>query len=149
MVVSFIIALVFAKIESGLPQGQTAFDLGASGKLLVGIGITTLAWVVVTLLTPATDREVLRNFYAKIRPHAALWGPIAADFSVDDTLHPSSSLGREIAMMIIGCFAIYATLFAIGYALYSEWLSFIVATVIAVASFATIANLWPSKPSEV
>ena len=41
--------------------------------LVVGVIVTTLGWLAVTLLTPPTDRAVLQSFYDKIRPAPAGW----------------------------------------------------------------------------
>jgi Na+/proline symporter len=135
MVVSFVVAVVFAEVSD--------FGLSSSEQLLVGIAMTTICWVVVTFITPATDSVVLQRFYQQIQPHSMGWGPIAAQADVGTS--KGSSLGREVGMMVLGCFAVYATLFGIGYILYSQWLSASIAMTVSVACFITIANLWKSK----
>lgn len=135
MVVSFVVAVVFARVSD--------FGLSPSEQLLSGIAITTLCWVAVTFLTPATDDEVLQRFYLKIQPHIMGWRPVADQAGVGGDV--GSSLGREVGMMILGCFAVYATLFGIGYVLYGQWLFVVLSMLVAVVCFVTIANLWRRK----
>src|SRR5260370_33882603 len=40
-------------------------------------GITTLAWIAVTLLTPAQPNGTLIKFYSKVRPQITSWEPVA------------------------------------------------------------------------
>jgi hypothetical protein len=41
--------------------------------ILVGVGITTAVWLIITLVTPVTDRVTLQNFYNRIRPLGPGW----------------------------------------------------------------------------
>ena len=65
MIISFAIALFF---EFGYEGNMADWQ-----KLLAGIGITTLGWVVVTFLTKPTDHYKLAEFYKIIKPHAGGW----------------------------------------------------------------------------
>ena len=65
MVVSFGIALYFHYVND--------FGLVNHEKLLIGIGLTTVAWLLVTYLTPPTDRKTLLDFYKRIRPAQYGW----------------------------------------------------------------------------
>ncbi|EIP97444.1 Na+/proline symporter [Opitutaceae bacterium TAV1] len=57
-----------------LPSPDTAGMLHAAA----GIAVTTVAWIVVSLLTPPTKREQLVEFYRRARP-SGLWGPVRAE----------------------------------------------------------------------
>jgi len=74
-------------------------------------GVTTTAWLAVTLLTPPEPREVLMSFYRKVRPDVTGWGPIA-------TLAPdapaSHDLGANLRLWLLGCAMVYSALFAVG-----------------------------------
>jgi len=111
MIVSFIMALYFEFGYIG--------DMESWQKLLAGIGITTLAWVLATIFSAPTDRKTLIDFYALIKPHSIGWRPVVNDglaqgaFQTTDV--STGSLSREILMMVLGCFTIYGVLFLTGY----------------------------------
>ena len=83
MVVSFIVA-VFFQFGSG-PLGLDAAIEGAgwlrvmdmtSWKMVLGIMVTTAAWLVVTYLTPPVEEQTLVSFCRKIRPGGPGWRKI-------------------------------------------------------------------------
>ncbi len=61
MIVSFVIALYLQIIHPALGFAPIA----TIDQLLWGVGLTTLSWVLVTLLTPAEDQATLVSFYQK------------------------------------------------------------------------------------
>ena len=69
MVLSF---LITAYLQFGHARLGFA-PLHPTLALVVGVIVTTLGWLAVTLLTPPTDRAVLQSFYDKIRPASAGW----------------------------------------------------------------------------
>ncbi len=73
MVVALIMAIVVNRIP-GL-AGDRLDDV--SVRFLVIAGVTTIAWVGLTFIMPATDRGVLDRFYAKIRPEGPGWRPFS------------------------------------------------------------------------
>jgi len=113
MVVSFAVALFFA--------GDFEMNESLEGwhKLLIGIGVTTVAWIATTFLTPPTERKTLVDFYALIKPHSMGWKPVVEDGLAQGAFEKADlstgSLSREILMMVLGCFAIYGVLFLTGY----------------------------------
>jgi Na+/proline symporter len=74
MTVSFLVALFFFF--------QERFDLFPIGelkdwhKLVIGVGITTVCWVSVTLVTRPTADRTLRHFYRLIRPGGTGWNRV-------------------------------------------------------------------------
>ena len=78
---------------------------------LTTTGITTLVWLVVTLLTPAESTSVLTDFYRKVRPHAAGWRPVAA-LAAD--VPPTCDLGRYLGSWLLGCVMVYSALIGVG-----------------------------------
>jgi hypothetical protein len=89
--------------------------------MLTTVGITTVAWLVVTLLTPAEPREKLVAFYQRVRPAGPGWARIAAAAgNLDDP--PSESLTVQFANWILGCALIYGALFGIGKLIFKEWI---------------------------
>lgn len=98
--------------------------------------LTTAAWVIVTILTPAEPREILEKFYRKVRPHAAGWKPIAR--LVPD-LPPTRDLGRNLLDWIFGCAFVYTALFGVGQLCLEAWIS---GAVLLVISFLFAAFLY-------
>jgi SSS family solute:Na+ symporter len=78
---------------------------------LTTTGITTLVWLVVTMLTPAESSEVLTSFYRQVRPHAAGWRPIAA---LAPDVPPTHDLGRNLMSWLLGCVMVYSALIGVG-----------------------------------
>jgi SSS family solute:Na+ symporter len=117
MVVSFVVAVCmqFAPPES-LADWQ---------KLTIGVGITTLAWVLVTLVTPADDAGRLRSFYRLIRPGGPGWRKVIADAARDGEHIAAAGRGhwnvpQGVLCMVLGCFAVYSALFGTGYWIYGQ-----------------------------
>jgi solute:Na+ symporter, SSS family len=112
---SEISAMVFAFASSMAMQSAAAASLPDWLKLVGAVGITTAGWVVVTLLTPPTRRDVLESFYRRVHPPGALWRPIATDLGfaqshATETARTSSAFG----CVVTGCAAVYGLLFSMG-----------------------------------
>lgn len=114
MVISLVIAIYFEIIYSG--------DLLAWQRLLIGVGVTSVVWILATLITRPTDMDRLEAFYKKIRPHKGGWQLVVSELGIgDDHGNQQSSLSAEILMMFLGTIAIYAALFMTGYLLYGQY----------------------------
>jgi len=116
MVLSFSVALWFE-------FGHEAHGYGAldpSVRLLIGVAITTVGWLTVTLLTPPTDAATLRSFYAAIRPLGPGWQPVSA--GMPPVADRRESLSAGLLAWFLGCVTVYGALFATGYLLYGNWL---------------------------
>src|SRR5947209_2088786 len=59
------------------PFSGTAPVLFAKTALTTA-GVTSIAWIVVTLLTAPEGEAVLDNFYARVRPDSRGWAPVAS-----------------------------------------------------------------------
>ena len=79
--------------------------------MLVTVAVTTVAWLVVTWLTPAEPDETLRSFYRRVRPHGAGWEPVRRALGLAP---PPGSLGRELFNAVLGCVLVYSSLFGVG-----------------------------------
>lgn len=110
MIVSFIVALVFHFEDFGLSNG---------GQLVAGVGITTVAWLTVTYMTAPVRKEVLKAFYARIRPFGKGW-----DYALPEGYRekhpPSGNLPYQILCMLLGCIFVYLALFGMGSLLYAN-----------------------------
>lgn len=143
MAVSFILALYFEVIHPNV----LGFDpISSTTKLLLGVGITTLAWIVVTLFTKPADNDTLHRFYKLIRPAGRGWEPIKAQLLGKGELTgreaKAGELSLEILCMVISCLAIYATLFATGFWIYGNQTPAIILTVVAVACAWILLRIW-------
>lgn len=120
MVISFLVALYFAFVHARLGLEPVPTHI----QLVIGVLITTAGWILVTLATAPESQAVLSRFYTLIRPAAIGWKPViksglASESIRQDQVNPGK-LPMQILAMVVGCFLVYAVLFAIGYLLYGR-----------------------------
>lgn len=120
MVISFLVALYFAFVHARLGLEPVPTHV----QLVIGVLITTVGWILVTLATAPESQAVLSRFYTLIRPAAIGWKPViksglASESIREDQVNPGK-LPMQILAMVVGCFLVYAVLFAIGYWLYGQ-----------------------------
>jgi solute:Na+ symporter, SSS family len=144
MVVSFLIALGFLiqqKLDL-LPIG----DLADWQKLVIGVAITTVCWVTVTLVTRPSDDKTLRNFFRVIRPGGPGWNRVLETARQQgdpvDVTGAHGVLPTGVLCMVIGCFAVYSALFATGYWLYGKYSLAAVLTLVSVMAAVALVRLW-------
>lgn len=113
MVVSFVIALVFEFFDTGFADHE---------KLVLGVAITTVCWVGVTLLTKPTDSSKLVTFYNTITPYGMGWNGFKKRMKQEEI-----ALGKthdrftiDLASMLLGIVFVYSALFGTGYLLYGN-----------------------------
>ena len=96
---------------------QTAFGIssddprGFAAIMLTTVSITTVVWLAVTFLTAPEPVDKLLAFYRRVRPSAALWGPIAR---LAPEIPISQDLKYNFLDWIAGCAMIYGALFGAG-----------------------------------
>jgi Na+/proline symporter len=100
--------------------GWDTDDRDFAEGMLVIVGITTAAWLIVTLLTPPEPRDKLVAFYRQVRPAGPGWKAIAA-IAGDTYGRPTESLAQQFINWLAGCVLIYASLFGIGKLIFKEW----------------------------
>jgi Na+/proline symporter len=120
--------------------------------MLVTVGITTIVWLTVTMLTPAEPMEKLVSFYRRVRPEGPGWKRVAAEAGVVEA-HASGTLSAQFANWILGCALIYGSLFGIGKLIFKEWAIGSLYLLVALAAGALISwNLsrvgWQSFAAE-
>ncbi|HUG39960.1 MAG TPA: sodium:solute symporter family protein [Longimicrobiales bacterium] len=143
MVVSFVVAVWLELVQPRLYPGLA---LTPSFKLVLGVAITTVAWVTATYLTRPTDDAVLRRFYRLTRPGGPGWRPVA-DRATAAGEPPLDTAGdwtvpRGILAMVAGCLAVYSALFATGYWIYGLVTPAFALTAVAVSAAYALARLW-------
>ena len=94
-------------------------------KFLSIVLLTTLSWILTSLLTKPVDDEVLRDFYRKIKPGGPGWKKVlekAASEGVQVVKEKDLKwdVPTGILAMIFGAVSIYAVLFSIGMFLYGN-----------------------------
>lgn len=159
MVVSFVIAVVFYVAGQGnggdvkeYPFFDFVATFGWEGfeqshyELIFGVSLTTICWVLATLITKPASNDVLRKFIALTNPGGSGWDKVKADAKAEgvtiEYTHEADSLPRGIICMVLGCFAVYGYLFFVGYSLYGQTSTAVIFLVIAVLSTITIFKLW-------
>ena len=100
MVFSFLVAV---GMEIWAPDGMDPWKI-----FLYSVLLTTLGWIVVTLLTPAESKEVLESFEASIRGAG------------DDKTAFRTEIKKGIFLAIATALAIYGLLFGTGAFLFGE-----------------------------
>lgn len=111
-------------------------------KLLIGILLTTISWITVTMMTRPTDGKVLQEFYRKIHPGGPGWSPVAAAVPAGTTVTADGNLTLRIAAVFIASVAVYGILFATGFYLYGNLPATLISSVLAVSG---IAFLWMNR----
>ncbi len=143
MVISFVVALY---MQFAAPEHWSDWF-----RLVAGVAITTVGWVLVTLLTPATDEKALREFVREVQPGGWGWQRVvkAAAAEGEQLRLPQreANLPAALLCVLLAAIGIYAALFAIGYAIYGQWGVFAVSVLVALTCGATVRRLWQRQPA--
>ena len=113
MLASFVTSLV---LQFGLKWDSEDPEMLAK-TVLVTVAVSTVTWVAVTFWTAPERRETLLAFYRRVRPAAALWGPIAKEAS--DVKPPRDGMAN-LRDWVAGCLSIYMALFGVGKLIFGE-----------------------------
>jgi solute:Na+ symporter, SSS family len=143
MIVSFVVAIY---LELMHPRLFPDADLSSTFKLLLGVGITTVAWVAATYLTQPTDVPTLRRFYELVRPGGPGWKTVTEQAEREG--HPLRGSGegwivpQGILAMLAGSLAVYGALFATGSWIYGRYMTASALTVMSLVMIAYIVSVW-------
>jgi solute:Na+ symporter, SSS family len=101
-------------------------------KMVLGVAVTTVAWLITAFVTTPTDPKVLREFYTAIRPAGPGWAPVRrAD---DAPIDAADNISMGILKMFLGVSLVYAALFGTGYFFYGNMALAGICTLVSVAS---------------
>lgn len=139
MIISFIVAIYFESIHDKLGFLPIPPEMSYL-KLLLGVTITTITWILVTLLTKPEKDEVLLAFYQKVRPAAFGWKKLLDRYPEQKA--ETGQLPMEIGLMLVGSIMVYAALFSAGFWIYSNAVGGTIAGVIALAGAVTVIRGW-------
>ena len=140
MTISFIVAIYFELIYGG--------NMEAWQKLLIGVTITTVVWIIVTLISRPTELGRLKAFYMLIQPHAHGWKPVInemADNELDQLIINDHSLSQELLLIFLSCLFVYCSLFGIGYLLYGASFPATISLLLALICGTLIGKFWNKK----
>src|SRR5690242_5365456 len=88
--------------------------------MLVTVGVTSIVWITVTMLTQPEPVEKLIAFYRRVRPEGPGWNGIAARADLAEE-HAQGRLSLQLFNWILGCALIYGSLFGIGKLIFKDW----------------------------
>ena len=141
MTVSFILALYFKLIHVKLGFDPIANDI----QLVLGVAITTVSWVVVTLLTSPSDKSTLNEFYKITQPGGPGWNKVVSDAKGDgidlDTQKRAWNVPTGILCMLVGSVGIYGALFSTGYFIYGEYIEGSILLSVTILAFIILRKL--------
>ncbi|GAB1855339.1 Na+:solute symporter [Flavobacteriaceae bacterium MHTCC 0001] len=122
MVVSFIIAIVFF-INGKLDTPW--FEIAGYMQLIIGVAVTTLAWVAVTLLTSESNKETIEKFEALVYGGESKF----------------KNFGFKILAFFLGIIATYSFLFATGNFIYGNiTMALLLSTLALLSSYVLFRN---------
>ena len=142
MIVSFLLAIYLDLVHERLGFEEIAEHV----KLLTSVGLTTIAWVTVTLMTRPTEQGVLVDFYKKIKPASGGWQPVInqaiSDKAITTTEVRAGKLPLQILGMFAGCFMVYGALFGTGYLIYGNISQGLMAFGVSAIAGLIIYSIW-------
>ena len=136
MIISFLVAVYFELIYKG--------ELVSHEKLVIGVIITTIGWIAITLMTKPESDEVLRKFYTQVRPHHLGWdGWLRKNPAIAAPEKQGSGMLLELGAMALGCLMVYGFLFGLGYWIYSDLVNAVISFGIGFLSSYILYRIWP------
>ena len=147
MVVSFVIAVY---MQFWAPESLADWQ-----RLIIGVGITTICWIAVTMITPADSEQTLRSFYRMNRPGGPGWRKVIDEAERDGETITGPEGGRSnlpsgILCMVAGCLAVYSALFGTGYWIYGNTtLGAVFTAVFAISAIVLIMLITTMRKGEV
>jgi solute:Na+ symporter, SSS family len=143
MVASFIVAVSLQVIDVGWPEYQ---------RIWVGVLITTVIWVSVTFVTPASDEATLREFVRRVNPGGPGWRRVVASAAAaGDPIRPlydATNIPRGLLCAFLGTVAVYAAVFAVGMFLYANLLAGVVLSGTAIGSTLALFAVWKGMAAD-
>ncbi len=114
--------IVFAVARFGL-------ELQFPDSFFITVGITTVAWIAVTYLTPRTDAKVLRHFYQRVQP-PGMW-------NIDPEIgrRKNKRIPMLVGAWLSSILFTYSILFMIGKVIFMEWLWSLIWFALALTGF--------------
>ena len=116
MVISFLLAIYFQWFHEEI----TGQNLKPYIELLLSISITTISWILITLITKPTDNDKLLSFYKKIKPYGIGWKSFRLLNNISLSQNDSKSSMNDLLLLFLGILAVYFCLFGFGYIIFDQ-----------------------------
>ena len=123
MIISFAIAIFFfinAKLETPM------FEIAGYWQLIIGVSVTTIGWIIVTMMTVPSDKETLQSFNQLI-------------FGSDSKF---KNIGYKVLAFFMGITGVYSFLFATGNWIYGETTLALILTAMTIISVFVLTKIW-------
>jgi solute:Na+ symporter, SSS family len=115
MLAAFVVSVSLTRVNfSG--NGSVVFAKTA----MITTAITTIVWIITTLLTRPESDELLVKFYRRVQPTVHGWKRIA---QLAPEIQPVRDFRANTFDWIMGCALIYCCMFGIGYLVLQAWLT--------------------------
>ena len=135
-----VVAMVVATLNAfilvlAVPEGALGNEIidEFTTKLLLATLITSIVWVLTTLLTKPEEEDVLRGFVEKIKPGIG-WKKFGAE--------PSGGFTNSLISVFVGSIGVYAALFSIGNLVYGNFLLFSILLSVFIGCVFILLKLW-------
>jgi solute:Na+ symporter, SSS family len=133
MVTSFVVSLLLTIFGHSLSDTSTP---DYAFTMLTTVGITTVVWLAVTLLTAAESEATLDRFYRQVRPGGPGWRRVALRLGFGDDRIPGGALSWM--NWVAGLATVYASVFAVGAVVTGSPRRGLLYAVVALAAFLLI-----------
>jgi len=134
-----VVAIILVMFVSDEALGSYILD-PFSIRLLIAVGVTTVLWLVTTLLTGPESNETLYKFYKVTHPGGPGWKKVVDNARKEGIIFPDEGKKWEMPLQVlcvfIGTVVIYSSLFSIGSFVYGKHLAGIILA--AVAALGTV-----------
>ena len=152
-IIAMIFSLIIAIYLTFVHDHMDFLPLLAWQKTIVGAILTTGAWILATYFTPQTDIKKLIDFCKLIKPGGPGWkhitDQIAADHSTPVEDPRAWKVPLEILATVIGCFTVFAMLFATGYWIYGKTTLAAVLTFGSIIGVILLFRIWRNLQTEM
>ena len=115
MVAAFVVSVSLSRVHFA---GNSSVVFAKSA--MITAGVTTVVWLIVTMLTPPEPEAHLLAFYRRVHPTAHGWRRIAA---LAPEIRPVRDLAANTFDWVMGCALVYCSMFGIGELVLQEWIS--------------------------
>ena len=112
-------------------------DITSWVKIIIGVSLTTIIWVLTSFITPQESENTLQNFVDKVNPGGPGWKNYNLNSESGAWFVP-----KGIFLMALGCTAVYGFLLSIGHFIYGNGLTGILLLVISFLAFFGIYKTW-------
>jgi len=128
MIAAFVVSISLQRVHF---SGNNSVVFGKTA--LITTAVTTIVWLVTTLLTRPESDERLLKFYRRVQPTVHGWKHIAL---LAPEIKPVRDFGANAFDWIMGCTLVYCCMFGIGELVMQAWITgFVLLAIAAVAGY--------------